>query len=242
MRIAVHPQLQQSGIGSRLIQHLIKVARAERIDYLSSSFGVHAKLFCFWHKHQFKAVHLSTKRDKASGQHNLVVMHPMTPIAQKITAETQQSFQQQFPHLLIENLPYFPSKMVWLLLATFRFRQGASDCRQTLNEFANKIQTYEAISGKLWQISLQLGDAMLKLSPIEQNVWCDKILKKHSWADVAHQYHLAGKKAVEDILLTTANQLLQRNFQAMNSGLQGEQQSFAGFDNESNFDPVVKNR
>lgn len=208
MRIAVHPAVQQNGVGSALIEQLLQNAQVEKIDYVSSSFGVNPSLFCFWQKHRFQAVHLGVKRDKASGHHNMVVIHPISALARKVTADIQQTFQQQFPHLLIESLPYFSSKMIWLLLTTFRFRQGSSHCRQTLHDFANRQQTYDAISGKLWQISLQIGDAMLKLDAVEQGVWCDKVLKKLSWSEVAHQYHLAGKKAVEDILIECAGRLL----------------------------------
>lgn len=210
MRIAIHPKWQGLNIGSQLIQSIQDQAKNENIDYVSSSFGVTPELFRFWQKLHFRALHIGTKRDKASGQHNLIVAQPISALSQKYLASIQQAFEQQFPHLLIEGLPYLAPQLVWQLLASFRMQTGFHQRQNALKAFANKTQTYDALSGKLWQSSLTYGGAMHNLSGQQQGIWCDKILKKQDWQTVAHHYHLSGKKSVENSLLETAKWLLEQ--------------------------------
>lgn len=222
MRIAVHPQCQQSGIGKALIEKLKVAAQSQQLDYLSSSFGASDDLVEFWSKLGFQPLHLSSKRDKASGHHNLVVIDTLTAAAQKNGAEIQQIFQQQLPHQLIENLPFLSPKMVWRVFADFRFRRSSRSCYQSLMQFAQQTRSYDSISYQLWENSQYLGEAMLKLPLLNQSVWCDKILKKHSWQKVAHQYHLAGRKAVEQVLFETAQMLVEQLGYTVNNPIQRE--------------------
>lgn len=207
MRIAVHPQWQKQQLGSGLLQAVITAAQSQQQDFVSSSFGVNPELFRYWKNNGFQAVHLGSKRDKASGQYNLVMSVPLTAPARKTLAAIQAHFEQQFAHLLMESLPYLSTQLVWQLLANFRFTSTLHQYREALQAFAQRQQSYDALSGKLWQASLQLGHAMQQLSAQQQGIWCDKILKKQSWQAVAHHYHLAGKKAVEQQLISIAQKL-----------------------------------
>ncbi|WP_321275780.1 GNAT family N-acetyltransferase [Thiomicrorhabdus indica] len=209
MRIAVHPEWQNQQIGSNLIQFVLAQAKTNKIDYVSGSFGVTPELFRFWQKLEFRALHIGNKRDKASGQHNLIVAKPMSALSQKYIATIQQTFEQQFPHLLMESLPYLAPQLVWQLLASFRLPLGFHQSKSVLEAFANQTQSYDALSGQLWKSSLTFGRTMQSLNHQQQGVWCDKILKKQNWQIVAHHYHLAGKKAVEKKLLETAKNILE---------------------------------
>ncbi len=210
MRITVHPDWQAKQIGSYLVKSILEKAKASKIDYVSSSFGVTPELFRFWQKLHFRALHIGTKRDKASGQHNLIVAHRISALSQKYLSIIQQEFEQQFPHLLIESLPYLAPQLAWQLLASFRIQSGFHQRQNVLRAFANKAQTYDALSAKLWKSSLTLGNSMQKLPHQKQEIWCDKILKKQDWQTVAHHYHLPGKKSVETHLLDTAKLLLEQ--------------------------------
>lgn len=208
MRIAVHPEVRNLGIGTALIEHLKGSAKKHKLDYLSSSFGVSTPLLNFWQNLQFQAIHLGNKRDKASGRYNFVVTLALSAPALQTLAGIQKSFEQQFPHSLVENLPYLSNTLVWQLLAKFQTARSMSKQRQVLQAFAAKNRHYDSISGELWSISLQLADKLQQLPTLQQEVWCAKILKKHPWQEVAHQHHLSGKKAVEQMLIEAAKSLL----------------------------------
>ena len=205
MRIAVHPKCQRRGMGKQLIEHIERTAISNRIDYLSSSFGSSDELLPFWFEQQFWPLHVGVKRDKASGSHNLVVAKPLTAMARQALSLVQSRFQEQFPHLLLESLPHLPATQVWPIVQTFRFKKRNLGCEKALAHYQNGSRPYESISHKLWEWSLQCAAKVQQSSTTEQAIWCDKILKKQSWQDVAHQHHLAGRKGVEDKLKNTIN-------------------------------------
>ncbi len=201
MRIAVHPSIQREGIGKQLLNHIKHAAQQQRIDYLSSSFGATDELLPFWFQQGYNAVHVGVKRDKSSGCHNVIVTKALTPMAQQALASIQRAFQTQFPHLLIESLPHFSSNMTLAILKGFRFKTQPPYLDEATNQFRLGIRAYESVSGQLWEWSLRHAHSLLLAPEAQQAVWCDKVIKKHSWADVARNHQLAGRKGIEQVLI-----------------------------------------
>ncbi|BCN92338.1 tRNA(Met) cytidine acetyltransferase TmcA [Thiomicrorhabdus immobilis] len=200
MRIAVHPEYQRNGIGLQLTKEIETLATNARVDYLSSSFGASDELLPFWFKQNFWPLHVGVKRDKASGSHNIVVTKPLSAMARQALALIQERFQQQFPHLLLESLPNLSAIQIWQIIQTFRFKQRNHKLDRVLQNYLNNKRPYEAISSRIWEWSIQSAPVIRQSSIVEQTIWCDKILKKMSWQEVAHQHHLAGRKGVEEAL------------------------------------------
>ncbi len=200
MRIAVHPAYQRNGIGQHLLQEVEKLATLSRIDYVSTSFGASEELLPFWIEQHYWPLHVGVKRDKASGSHNLVLAKPLTAMARQALSFIQTRFQEQFPHLLLESLPHLPANQVWQIINTFRFKKRNLGLNKALQLYQNGQRPYESISNKIWEWSLQSAHQIIQASPAEQAIWCDKILKKNSWQNVAHQHHLSGRKSVEQAL------------------------------------------
>lgn len=67
-RIAVLPELQGHGIGSFVLQKLIKTANEIKIDGVLTSYGQTPQLNQFWQKNGFSIVDEGKKRNKASGE------------------------------------------------------------------------------------------------------------------------------------------------------------------------------
>ncbi|WP_028487450.1 tRNA(Met) cytidine acetyltransferase TmcA [Thiomicrorhabdus chilensis] len=200
MRITVYPRYQRYGIGKQLLTQLKTQARQSRIDYLSSSFGASEELLPFWFDLGYRPVHVGVKRDKASGSYNLVVGQALSAMAQQALAKIQSRFQAQFPHTLMESLPYLSAPMILAILQTFRFKTQKPQLEQELIEYLHGKRVYESLSGQLWEWSIRTPQAIKKMSSAQQCIWCDKVLKKHSWQTVAHNHHLPGRKGVENAL------------------------------------------
>jgi len=200
MRIAVHPAYQRNGIGQHLLQEVETLANLSRVDYISSSFGASEELLPFWIDQHFWPLHVGVKRDKASGSHNLVLAKPLTAMARQALSLIQTRFQDQFPHLLLESLPHLPANQVWQILQTFRFKKRNLGLNKAMALYQDGTRPYESISNKLWEWSLQSAQIISQSSHVNQAIWCDKVLKKNSWQDVAHQHHLPGRKGVEQAL------------------------------------------
>ncbi len=225
MRIAVHPEVQREGIGKQLLNHVKHLATQQRIDYLSSSFGAHKTLLPFWFQQNYYPVHVGIKRDKSSGSHNMVVTKALTPMAQQALASIQRAFQTQFPHLLMESLPHFSTPMTFDVLKTFRFKSSPPYLEEAVNHFRLKQRVYESVSGQLWEWSIRHGHELALAPEKTQAIWCDKVLKKQSWAKVAQHHKLAGKKGVEkaliDMLMNTPFSMKESSYSKPESVLDG---------------------
>lgn len=208
MRIAVHPQIQNSGIGKQLLAAIKNMAKQARIDYLSSSFGATDELLSFWFKQGYIPLHVGVKRDKASGSHTVVVCQSLSPMAQQALACIQRAFQAQFPHVLMESLPYFSASMVLSILKTFRFKQQRPHLQEALLNYKTDIRAYETVSGQMWEWSIRNPLAIGRARASQQAIWVDKVLKKLNWQEVAHIHHLAGRKAVENALKESVSELI----------------------------------
>lgn len=206
MRIAINPSYQRKGIGHHLLQEVEKHASMARVDYISSSFGANEELLPFWFEQHFWPLHVGAKRDKASGCHNLVVAKPLSAMGRQALSCIQTRFQEQFPHLLLESLPHLPAAQAWQIIHTFRFKKRNLDLDKALSLYKDENRPYESISNMIWEWSLQSAPTIMQSPLDDQAIWCDKILKKESWQDVAHKHHLAGRKGVEKALKSMIEQ------------------------------------
>jgi tRNA(Met) cytidine acetyltransferase len=59
MRIAVTPELQNQGLGTKLLSNVEKIALKNNIEWIGSSFGAEYKGLNLWIKNGFKPVYLA---------------------------------------------------------------------------------------------------------------------------------------------------------------------------------------
>ncbi len=76
VRIAVHPELQNNGIGSFFLSQLVLYLTEKKTttSWIGSSFGATPILLRFWHKNNFKLVHLRPTANTTTGEHSVVVI------------------------------------------------------------------------------------------------------------------------------------------------------------------------
>jgi len=73
MRIAIHPDAQQQGLGSYFIQQVIEKERVNGIDVFGSSFSATFDLLRFWHKANLSVLRFGFSRDHVTASHAVVV-------------------------------------------------------------------------------------------------------------------------------------------------------------------------
>jgi len=89
VRIAVHPQLQGRGIGSRFLHELELYCCNAHIEVLGAMFGAVPDTVRFWQKNGFDALHLGFRRQSSSGYRSLTVGKTVSSISAKISTKTQ---------------------------------------------------------------------------------------------------------------------------------------------------------
>lgn len=78
MRIAVHPRLQGQGLGSQLLEYLVKYAERSGADYIGVSYAMTPELLSFWERAGFVLMRVGHRRDTASGSYSAVQIRGLT--------------------------------------------------------------------------------------------------------------------------------------------------------------------
>lgn len=104
MRIAVHPDCQQKGLGQKLLAHIKAYAQAKQTDYLATSYAATAWLIKFWKQAGYQVVRVGFKRDRASGAHAIVQIHALSQKGQVLEQQAVEKFQASLPELLQTSL------------------------------------------------------------------------------------------------------------------------------------------
>lgn len=84
-RIAVHPDLQRRGYGSKLLAHIEDWARRSGVDLITAIFGRH-DVILFWLKAGYKPFYVSPRYNKFTGEKNVGVAKPLTPAGEELLA------------------------------------------------------------------------------------------------------------------------------------------------------------
>ena len=77
VRIAVHPEVQRMGLGSKLLSGLEEEARLQGYDYVGSIFSRH-EVLGFWLSNGYLVTYVSPRYSRSTGEKNIVVVKPLT--------------------------------------------------------------------------------------------------------------------------------------------------------------------
>ena len=205
VRVAVHPEVQQQGLGKRLITSIIGVIRDD-FDFISSSFGATLGLNKFWRECGFYPFRLGFKREASSGEHALMVGLGVNEEGASLIASANGKFHRDFPLQVSEYFSEVTVKLLIELLINDNKREShalTDDDTQALDRFVLGYQAYEGASVPIWRYlvhSEKAMTAMQGLDDIQQQVLVSKVLLKKDWKDITLQYGLRGKKEVLALL------------------------------------------
>ncbi len=190
MRIAVHPDLQNMGVGAHFVDWFIG---QHACDYVSTCFGATASLVKFWQMCGFQAVKIGSQRDQSSGCYSLVMVKGEA-LEWLVGATTH--FFTHFVHELSDSLKLIEFDLVKVLLAQSQFSNPSLPL-QLLEQYSCGGANYESIAVWLHQFLLSLpSDHFNHVSDLMMG----KVLLRMSWTQCAHQFHLTGRKQIENTM------------------------------------------
>jgi tRNA(Met) cytidine acetyltransferase len=145
VRIAVHPSMQRKGIGSRLLRHIEDAARKQGLDWVGASFG-RPDVIRFWLKNGYSIVYVSPLPSKATGEHNIAVIKPISNRAESMITDIAKDMLRRLllaGHTLYRGVPV--ETMAYIL-------EGASRLSQKILGELTREQIYRlkrALQGSL---------------------------------------------------------------------------------------------
>jgi tRNA(Met) cytidine acetyltransferase len=226
MRIAVHPQIQQSGIGSKFLNHIELLAIEQRADFLGSSFGVNAELLSFWLNAGYFITRIGFTKDKASGEHSALLVKGLNVDSNLKQKAFQNNFYRSFDYLLLDEYKTLTTELVFLLLSQ-RAKKDLSILSaldiSNVQAFANGERLYSSCcySLYLWLKHDLVIDDKNRSSDNMKNclMLIARLIQKHDTDAVCHKFGLTGKKMLnqkmkdyinyrlDSIHFTTSNRL-----------------------------------
>ena len=119
VRIAVHPSAQGRGIGSYLLQELVKEAIERGYDWIGSGFGATEELLRFWIKNGFIPLHISPDRNPVSAEYTVLVLKPLNDVWSRITNILYREFTEKLLESLHDTYRDLEVDVAWLLLKAY---------------------------------------------------------------------------------------------------------------------------
>ena len=196
MRIVVHPELQGQGIGTALLNFIVRNEKHHGRDAIGTSFGMNKTLLEFWRKSKFDVVRIGFTREQTSGEHAAIMLLPLSEAGKKVNKEACARFNKQLPFWFDDVLKDIPSEIMDSfqveMKEPFELTQFDKKDLQSFNQYSRNYELCIAALNKF---------VMMKQDEIAEDdfpanfrqVLNNKLVKKISWKDIGKKMGLSGQ-------------------------------------------------
>ena len=216
VRIAVHIDAQDRGIGSYILNEVIKEAKERGYDWVGAGFGVTKELLNFWIKNGFKVLHMSPDRNPVSGEYTTLVVYPISSKWRKLVERGSEEFAVKFIESLHAVYWDFEVDAAYLMftkqLKNERYAESIelSDIQlERLKIYVPGIMTFESVCDAVTLLTKKyfLKGLASKLTPVEGMVVIARVLQGRLW-DVIYEEIKVGKNKATNILRVAVSKML----------------------------------
>lgn len=204
IRIAVHPAIQQRGIGNNILNNIIQQAQKTECDIIGTSFSVSENLLKFWSKSGFIPLRLGLQKDDVSSSRSMMMLMPLSEKGIVLVNQGFKRFSEQWPFLLQQHFQLLQPELVVTISQLLDVTTGdiAKEQLQELTAFAFEQRNFEVCQFSLWRvISLWIAQPVfLRLSKQQQALCVMLLLQQRSINDVVKDLDLTGKTQVIKVL------------------------------------------
>ena len=211
MRIAVHPQLQQQGIGSYFLDEIAELAKRQGADFLASSFGATKPLLSFWLNSNFQIARIGFNKDKASGEQSAMVLKALSKKLESTLADINTEFYRSFDYLLTDEYRHLAAELVMLIQHYYPTESLPSLSIRDKANIEAFSQGYRQFSSCVYSLHLWLKQQLSSSAALEDEnllVLISRIMQKQSITEVCSAYGFTGKKDLEQFLKSTIQRCL----------------------------------
>lgn len=207
LRIAVHPEVQNKGIGSYFIKELTEYSKRLKVDFIGASFGMSYPLLTFWMKANFNIARVGFNKDKASGEHSVMVLKSLSEKSFKVYQKISYEFYAQFNYLLSDEYSQLSPKVVCQILTHTPVNclphLSANDI-QSVKDYAMGYRQYSccALGIHHWlQYYLVSEEFSSSQHKDELYAFILKAFQKRPLSEIAQTLGFTGKKALQGYMV-----------------------------------------
>ncbi|WP_127478602.1 tRNA(Met) cytidine acetyltransferase TmcA [Sulfurivermis fontis] len=208
MRIAVHPAAQRRGLGTRLVQAIVKQAQDDGLDFVGSSFGASAELLAFWQRAAFVPVRLGLTREASSGAHSVIVLRPLSVAGEQLFAAVRARFLAHLPALLRDGMEEVDADVAAMLLLGAHADDGAELDAQDWRDVESFVQGwrgYEVCQVAVRKLVRAAIDQAV-LDAVQRELLQHKVLLCEPWESVIAALGYSGRAQALAALRTAVAQ------------------------------------
>ncbi|MEE2731754.1 MAG: GNAT family N-acetyltransferase [Pseudomonadota bacterium] len=205
VRIAVQPDLQQRGLGSALLQHLIRTAQTQQVDCIGSLFSGSPAVLAFWQRNGCLPLRVGYTRESTTGDHSLLVLLGLSEPGHRVQQAALDCFNADFPLLLQGSHRLLPADLVVGLMAGgphSGIRYYERD-QISLQRYLANWTPLENVAPSLWRLLWTLYAANGRSPALDatgRRLLVMKVLQNHSWQHCIDALGLSGIKAARSCL------------------------------------------
>ncbi|MDO7667950.1 MAG: GNAT family N-acetyltransferase, partial [Pseudomonadota bacterium] len=203
IRIAVHPAIQQRGIGHALLNNIVSQVRQSDLDILGTSFAVSVDLLNFWSKSHFTLVRIGLQQDDVSGSHSVMMLQAVSEAGQDVVSRAQQRIQHHWSYLLPNEFKHLEAALIIKLSAIISATSSQLSIwdTQDILAFCQQQRPYEScrIALSLWLAHQVKQVHFEKLSTMQQQLSI-MTLQQREWPDIGKRLGLNGKVQIINAL------------------------------------------
>lgn len=207
LRIAVHPEIQNVGVGSYFMEKIQRYSKNNNVDFIGASFGLSSTLLSFWLKAGFNITRIGFSKDKASGEYSVMMMEGVSSNSEALQEHLSSGFYQQFNYLLTDEYADLPAQIV---------NQILSSCPEAylpeLSEFDLQAVTDFALSYRQYSCCVLGVHHWLQHHLVTKNndqsylletpdALIMRVLQKRSVSDICKALGFTGKKALQSYMV-----------------------------------------
>ena len=212
MRIAVHPEFQKQGVGTKLLEYIVCNEQKHGRDAIGTSFGLNLRLLNFWRSAEFEVMRIGFQREQTSGEHAAIMMKPLSERGEKVYALAHKRFNEQLLFWFDDVLNDLPTdtKEIFNIREKEKYFNLSSYDEQDIQSFIEYSRNYELCIAAINKLVL-LNQHVINSEkfPYElKRVLIEKIKQKKTWKKIAEEMNLNGKAASRDLFKKAITQLL----------------------------------
>lgn len=206
MRIAVHPAAQGRGLGTRLLEAVVRDAAKDGADAVGASFGATPDSLKFWERAQFLPVRLGFTREHTSGTHSVIVLRGLSPAGEALQSAARRRLAADLVQLGGDLWRDVDARLRAALQVGTAFPPEPSLSPEEWEEieaFAFAQRGYEASLfplAKLVHGGLDQPAARAGLTHAQRRALELRVVEGCSWGDTAAALGLAGRSEVLSLL------------------------------------------